>query len=285
MSGPPSPLLAALDQIPPLPQITLRAMEVIRDPESRRADLARILAMDQGMTGVFLRMVNSAYYGLFRRITSLDEAVGYLGYETVKGVIFALSARNILARALPAYLLERYGLWKHSLATAVGCDWIAHKHRITPRNEVYVAGLLHDVGKIALDVMLEHQAYWQRDLDTEPSQEAWSLVEREITGYDHAEAGAFVVRRRNLPDRIVEAVAYHHTPERAEIDPRFTSVVHIANTGALMAGIGLGVDGLQHEFSEFAIDLLGWSHKDLAALIGVMQGAVEEAEETLDMHD
>lgn len=283
MRGPPSPLLAALDQIPPLPQVTMRAMALIRDPDSSRSDLSRVLAMDQGMTGVFLRMVNSAYYGLYRRITSLNEAVGYLGYETVKGVIFALSARNILARPLPSYLLERYALWKHSLATAVGSDWIASKHRITPRNEVYVAGLLHDVGKTALDVMLGHQAYWQKDLKDEPNQEAWTKAEREITGYDHAEAGAFVARRWNLPDRIVEAVACHHCPERAEIDPRFTSVVHIANTSALMAGIGLGMDSVQYDFSEFAIGLLGWSERDLEGLIGVMQGAVQEADETLDM--
>ena len=234
MRGSPNPLLTALDQIPPLPQVTMRAMALIRDPHSSRSDLARVLSMDPGMTGVFLRMVNSAYYGLYRRITSLDEAIGYLGYETVKGVVFALSARNILARSLPSYLLERYALWKHSLATAVGSDWIASKHRISPRNEVYVAGLLHDVGKTALDIMLGHQAYWQRDLRDEHAQEAWIAMEREITGYDHAEAGAFVVRRWNLSDRIVEAVAYHHTPERAEIDPRFTSAVHIANTGALI---------------------------------------------------
>ena len=284
MTGSGNPLLSALDQIPPLPQITTRAMTLMRDPHSSRSDLAHILSMDQGMTGVFLRMVNSAYYGLFRRITSLDEAIGYLGYDTAKGVIFALSARNILARSLPSYQIERYELWKHSLASAVGSDWIASKRRITPRNEVYVAGLLHDVGQTALDVMLEHQTYWQRDLKDETTQGAWFAMEREFTGYDHAEVGAFVVRRWNLSDRIVEAVAYHHAPERAEIDPRFTSAVHIANTCALRAGIGLKAEGQQYDFSQFAVDLLGWSDQDLEGLIGVMREAVEEAEQTLDIH-
>ena len=277
----PIELPAALRQLPPLPAVLSRALELTRDHRSRRSDLARVLSLDQGMTGYFLQMVNSAYYGLPRRITSLDEAIGYLGYETVEEVIFALSASRTLARPVPAYLLEQQMLWQHSVAVAEGSDWIAQQRHIGPRSEAYVAGLLHDVGKLAVDLMLHRQPEWGQESDTETGQESWTEVERRVIGSDHAEVGAVIARSWNLPDRVVEAVACHHDASRAELDPAFTAVVHVANVAALMAGIGLGVDGLRYALDEGAINRLEWAESDMMALIEQMLSAVERAQEML----
>lgn len=272
-------LPAALKRIPPLPQVTGRALDLIRDVSSQRTELAHLLSLDQGMTGLFLQMVNSAYYGLPRRITSLDEAIGFLGYGRVKEVIVALSARRLLSRPVPAYMLDRAMLWKHSVAVAAGSAWIGRRRLISPHSELYVAGLLHDVGKIALDLMLDHEAQWDDgELDDE---EIWTNVEREIIGHDHAEVGAVIVRSWNLPDRVVEAVACHHTPAEAKIDPAFTAAVHVANVAALMAGISLGVDGLRYEFSQAAVERLEWDEGDMIAVMEEMHDAVAGAEDTL----
>jgi putative nucleotidyltransferase with HDIG domain len=280
-----SPILlpAALRQLPPLPQVLVRALELIQDPRSRRSELAHVLSLDQGMTGLFLRLVNSAYYGLPRRIASLDEAIGYLGYETVQEVIFAASASKILSRAVPAYRLERTMLWRHSVAVAAGSERVAQRRLITPRSEVYVAGLLHDVGKLAIDLMVRHQAEWASKPEQDPEKTAWTEVERQITGHDHAEVGAVIVRSWNLPDRVIEAVACHHSPAQAQIDLRFTSAVHIANAAALMAGIGIGVDGLRYKLDEIAIRQLDWTESDMASLIADMQNAVAQAEEIIGL--
>ncbi|MGQ9555408.1 MAG: HDOD domain-containing protein [Anaerolineae bacterium] len=283
MSRTPVELPAVLRQLPPLPAVLSRALELTRDHRSRRSDLAKVLSLDQGMTGYFLQMVNSAYYGLPRRITSLDEAIGYLGYETVEEVIFAMSASKTLARPVPAYLLEQQMLWQHSVAVAEGSDWVARERGIEPRSEAYVAGLLHDVGKLAVDLMLHREPGWGRAAGDEENQETWTEVERRVTGSDHAEVGAVIVRSWNLPDRVVEAVACHHNPCQAELDPSFAAVVHVANVAALMAGIGLGVDGLRYVLDEGAVSRLEWNEGDMMALIEQMQGAVERAERMLKL--
>jgi putative nucleotidyltransferase with HDIG domain len=283
MNPPPILLPTVLRQLPPMPQVLVRALAIIQDPRSRRSDLTSVLALDQSLTGLFLKMVNSAYYGLPRRIASLDEAIGYLGYETVQEVIFAASASKILSRPVPAYRLERAMLWRHSVAVAVGSERIAQRRLITPRSEVYVAGLLHDVGKLALDLILQQQEEWGEKAHEDPDKRAWTEVERQITGYDHAEVGAVIVRSWNLPDRVIEAVACHHLPAKAQIDPRFASAVHIANAAALMAGIGIGVDGLRYTLDEVAIQQLDWTESDMKGLIADMQGAVAQAEEIIGL--
>jgi putative nucleotidyltransferase with HDIG domain len=272
----------ALRQLPPLPRALQRALELIQNPNSTRTQLAEVLSLDPGLTGVFLRMVNSAYYGLPRRITSVEEAVGYLGYETVQSVIFATSANKILSGAVPAYKLERGMLWKHAVAVAAGASWIAKQRQIGPASEVYVAGLLHDVGKLVIDLMLRQQSQTQELWDTSDKQN-WMEMERNTIGHDHAEVGAIVARSWNLPDRVVEAIAYHHVPTQALIDPRFIAAVHVANIGALAAGLGLGVDSEHYMMEAASANLIGWNDEEMAVTVEVMQQAVEKAEETLGL--
>jgi putative nucleotidyltransferase with HDIG domain len=283
MTKPAIRIPAALQHIPPLPQVAIQAMELIRDPGSSRTTLARVLSLDQGMTGRFLHMVNSAYYGLPRRITSLDEAIGFLGYERVNAAIVAAAANRYLTQPLPAYSLEGGMLWRHAVAVATGSEWIARRRDISPSSEAYVAGLLHDVGKLALDIMLDHRAEWPDDGGEEDDTETWTEVERYITGHDHPELGAAIARGWNLPDRVVEAIACHHRPSEATLDPRMAAAVHVANAAALMAGIGLGVDGLCYILDMEAIECLHWSDDEMGLLIEGMQVAVQNAEAILGM--
>ena len=277
----PVELPEALKRLPPLPQVLTKALELTRDERSRRSELVSVLALDEGMTGYFLRMVNSAYFGLPRRITSLDEALGYLGYEAVEEAIFALSASKTLAAAVPSYLLEREMLWEHSVAVAHGADWLANRVQVLPRSEAYVAGLLHDVGKLGMDLILNREPAWDEAESEATSDMAWPDIERQIVGHDHAELSAMIVRSWNLPDRVVEAVALHHDPSRAVIDRRFVSVIHIADAAALMAGVGIGVDGLRYPISEDAAQVLGWDAAEIDVLMGEMQVAVERAKQIL----
>jgi len=277
----PIELPEALKRLPPLPQVLTRALELTRDDRSRRSELAAVLALDEAMTGYFLRMVNSAYFGLPRRITSLDEALGYLGYEAVEEAIFALSASKALTAPVPSYMLEREMLWEHSVAVAHGADWLANRAQVLPRSEAYVAGLLHDVGKLGVDLILNREPAWQGAEAEATDETSWPEIERQIVGHDHAELSAVIVRSWNLPDRIVEAVALHHDPSKAVIDPRFASVIHIADAAALMAGVGIGVDGLRYPVSEFALQTLDWDPSEIQLLIGEMQVAVERAKQIL----
>ncbi len=269
----------AVKQLPPLPHVLMRALEMTRDPDTSRADLARVLSLDQALTGRFLRMVNSAYYSLPRRITSLNEAIGFLGYETVEEAIFAISAGETLTRPLPSYMLDRQMLWEHSIAVAEGSEWVAKQRQISPRSDAYVAGLLHDVGKVVLDLVMKRTPAWGEEIGPDRGESPWFEVERRLLGRDHAEVGAVVTRSWNLPDRVVEAVACHHAPAEAVEDPRLAAAVHLADAAALMAGIGVGVDGLRYPLDESTLALLQWGEEDMLTLVDRAQEGVDRARE------
>lgn len=268
----------AVRRIPPLPFVTSRALSLVRDPGSRRSELAQVLSLDEGMTALFLRMVNSAYYGLPRRITSLDEAIGYLGYENTKAVLFAVSTRQIFYLGAPSYMLDRDALWRHSVAVASGSVWVARRRAITPVSEVYVAGLLHDIGKLVLDIMVGHEAHWVKADADDGGELSWVEIERRTVGCDHAELGAQAVQTWRLPQRVVEAVRMHHDPRPAVLDPSLAAAIHLANVASLMAGIGLGVDGLLYPLEEGAVRSLQWTEAEMMGLMDEVLRAVREAE-------
>lgn len=269
----------AVRRIPPLPFVTSRALALVRDPGSRRSELAQVLSLDEGMTALFLRMVNSAYYGLPRRITSLDETIGYLGFENTKAVLFAVSTRQIFYRGAPSYMLDRDALWRHSIAVASGSVWVARRRAIAPTSEVYVAGLLHDIGKLVLDIMVGHEPHWA-EAESADDAVAWTEIERRTLGCDHAELGARAVHCWRLPQRVVEAVRVHHSPRTALLDPQFAAAVHVANAASLMAGVGLGVDGLQYPLDERGVAALEFTEEEMAGLLDEILRAVREAERT-----
>lgn len=276
----PMVLPQALQQIPRLPRVLARALQIARDQDSRRVDLSRAVALDEVLTSRFLRTVNSAYYALPRRVTSLDEAIGYLGYRAVEGAILKLTTSDILAQSVPSYGLKRYMLWEHSVAVAEGTLWIAQRHALVPESDAYVAGLLHDSGKLVLDLAnRRNPAAWGREGVDEA--EPWPEVEGKVCGSDHAEVGGELMRAWGLSDRVVEAVAHHHTPGQSRLDRHLAAAVHLADAGALMAGVGVGVDGLRYPLAPEAVALLAWDEEDMGALVGRVMTAVERAQEFL----
>ena len=282
--GSPRQVPALLRELPPLPEIAARALQVMRDPRSRRQDVARLIALDPALAGRTLAMANSAYYGLGRRITSVDEAIGYIGFEQTKQLIYAASLQQMMMAALPGYLMERGMLWRHSLAVAVGARWIAERLRLPSPNDAYMGGLLHDIGKLALSrVMQERARAQQRRLD-EQTRSSLVQFERELTGYDHAEIGALIVQSWQLSDDLVAAARHHHDPAQETPIRPIVAAVHVANTTCLNAGIGSEKAEITFIFSEEALAALrglGWKDEDAEALLAHIQERVTQAEEML----
>lgn len=269
-------LLQQIGELPPIPQAAQKALGLIRDPKSNMADIANVLSMDQVMTSLVLRWANSAYYGLTRPVSTVQQAITFLGQNVIQSLILAASVATLLDRPLPGYALERGDLWKHSLGVASGARLVMIKARMSPAiaEEAYHAGLLCDIGKLAFEMFL-------RGVDTRV--EDWqghSFIELEANyfGLDHASVGAEMASRWNLPESLQAAIRYHHTPSRAGSHIRLASAVHIADAAMMMLGIGVGKDGLQYPCDEHAFTLLGMDDARLSSLFDEVDQVIREAE-------
>lgn len=188
--------LQRIGELPPLPAAAYKALELIRNPRSDASALARVLSMDQALAGLVLRWANSAFFGLRHPVTTVQHAIVYLGNGTVQNLVIAASVASLFNRPVPGYGLERGSLWKHAVGMATAARLAAAKLGRATTEEAYNAALLADIGKLAYELLL-------RDVELarpEWAQLPFDQLETECFGLNHADLGAEMARRWNLPD-------------------------------------------------------------------------------------
>lgn len=237
-------IIDAIARIEELPVNSSRILEILDDPEARIADIARLVGADAGLTGNCLRLANCAYFGFQRRVGSVEEAIVRIGMSSLR-VIVASAFVPFLAPPIQGYEMEAGALLRHSLATAVAAEELAGLLGRSSSNMLFVAALLHDVGKIAMGTFLA--------VDAQPilalAHSAGLLfdeAERQVLGIDHAEAGAVLLSHWNVPKPIVEVARHHHRPADGDAERELVDLVHYANLLTRLTGIGCGSDGLDY---------------------------------------
>ena len=143
-----------------MPQVMIKAREVMNNPKSNFKELADILEVDQAMAARVLKLSNSAYYGLAGKVSSVQHASVLLGYKTLGELVSMAGSSNLLGKTLEGYKLDSGDLWGHSLTVAFGSRLIASKKKPDMENDAFAAGLIHDAGKLVLDAYI----YERRDL-------------------------------------------------------------------------------------------------------------------------
>lgn len=264
-------LISHVDEIPVFPQTVSRIIQITEDPDSDAKDLEKEIMKDQGLTTKILRLANSSYYGLSRNIKSVSEATVLLGFQAIKSMVLATTVGKVLAKELPGYALDREELWRQSQICAITARVIAKKARFSKPDQAYTAGLLRDIGKVILDHYMKDQ--YDRIIEhVQDEHRSFMHVEEEILGFNHGQVGAKIAEKWNLPKDLVEAIAFHHEPEKATINPKMTAMTHIADGLVMMMGIHLGIDGMSYEFSEDMMKLL---KLDEQALTEIMSEVVD----------
>lgn len=223
-------LVAQMGRLPSLPAIYIEIVEKLNDPECSIEDVGAIVGKDLGMTAQFLKLVNSAFFGLSQPITSPFEAALYLGLETIKSLVLSIHAFSQF-EDLKGCGFNLDALMLHSMNTAARAKQIAQLEDASQKvcDECFVAGMLHDTGKLVLAVNYpkEFERVMQRIREGNVS--AWA-AEKEIFGADHASVGGYLLGLWGLPVPVVEAIALHHSPRAAtvlEFSP--LTAVHAAN--------------------------------------------------------
>ncbi|HOQ09616.1 MAG TPA: HDOD domain-containing protein [Syntrophomonadaceae bacterium] len=262
-------IVQAVNDLPSLPQVVLRVMELTEDPDSTAQDINEVLTQDQGMTARVLKLANSAFYGFPRRIATVTEATVLLGFKTIRSLVMAASVSDMLSQKIEGYALEYGELWKHSQCCAMTARHIARKIKFGGLEVAYTAGLLHDIGKVVLNTYMKET--YREVLDKVQSESIPFLQsEQSILGFDHAQVGAQVAEKWNLPPELVETIACHHEPEQAKVNPKLTAIIHLANVVCSTMGIGLGIDSLLYPVSSQALEILGLQPADVDVIISEM---------------
>ena len=223
--------------LPSLSSINSVLRELLHAEQRFTAQIADVVRRDPSMTTRMLRLVNSIYYGLSSPVTSIEEAVFYLGIRQVRQLAMSTPIIEDLQKLSSQNPFPWREFWQHCIATAILTREITGATRAVQDEVEYVAGLLHDVGRIVMAaefpnefaVVCNRAKTWERDLRE---------LEVEELGMDHCELGAIYLKHHRLPDVIAEAAHYHPEPERANHHAQIVAAVQLANYMVRLNGIG-----------------------------------------------
>jgi len=201
-------LVAATPELAAMPATTARLLQLLEEPDAPVDEILAIIEKDPGLTANLLKLSNSAYYGLLREVGSVREALVLMGNRTVVTLAFAASMGRVMQAPVTAYRLPRGRLWRHALATGLLAARIESSEAdAARRNRIFTAGVVHDLGKLLLDRPLgEVLEQIPPDLD----HAGLVAAERELLGFDHAEAGAVLAEAWNFPVDLVQVIRGHH---------------------------------------------------------------------------
>ena len=279
-------VLKRVNDIPSLPQFVIDTLKKLDDPKSSAQDVADKLSRDEGLVLRILRLANSAYYGLPRKITGVSEAIALLGFKTVKSIVLAASVYKFMDGSFTGYALDRGELWKHSLSVAFASRYLAKKIKGVDDEEAYVAGMVHDIGKIVLNDYVRF-GYGIIVKLVEDDQMPFMEAERQVLGFDHAQVGGLIMEQWNLPETYMLAARYHHSPwelpEESKAHQIFVDVIHVANILCLMLGVGLGADGLQYKIHPESLERLGIA--DVEVLMSDLVDLMAKVDEEMVLED
>ena len=201
-----------VDKMPSLSTTVSKVLEICSRPDTVPNDLNRVISLDPVLAGQVLKLINSAYYSLMNKVTSLTRAIIMLGLNTVKNLALSTAIIRSVSQAKKSRALPIRAFWAHSIAVGVMAKLLAAGRGLSlaEREEYFVAGLLHDLGKIPIG-----DEYTEVLARVETAQNPLVTVEQQVLGLDHEEVGAMIATKWKLNAVLTDAICHHHAPELA----------------------------------------------------------------------
>ncbi len=237
-----------ISHIATLPEVTLKIIRLVEDPDSTAQDLNRVITNDPALGARILKVVNSAFYGLPGQIASLNRAIVLLGLNAVKNIAIAASLAKLFRGGQICPSFNARDLWTHSIAVATGTRLLAEKAGLGLPDEAFLAGLIHDLG-----IIVEMQARRQKFVEAVEKTDAdaklsFRAAETAALGANHEQFGTGLCQLWKFPKSVTYVTGFHHRPlELAENNRTLAVLVHIADILAANAGLGWSRDVEVHE--------------------------------------
>jgi putative nucleotidyltransferase with HDIG domain len=254
-------IMMKIELLPSVSNVTAKLLNLLDDPNACPDKLEEILRYDPSLTANILKLSNSAYFGFRSKIGSIKHALAAIGLRRLKKMIITSCMQPVLNKPVPGYGLNPGELWRHSIAVSVISETLAKELDIVASDEIFTAALIHDMGKLVLGEFVKVDMDKIQTLSSDDV--SFEAAERLVFGIDHAEIGAMVLKNWFFPEKIVDAVRWHHEPEALSEESVVVDIVHVADLISLMIGIGVGDDGLHYGSSQTVISRLGLSNAHL----------------------
>jgi HD-like signal output (HDOD) protein len=223
--------------LPAMPQVASKVLELSSDPNTSAAQLQQVISDDQAMTARILKIANSAMYSCSRKIKTLTEAIVMLGFNSIRSLVVTSAARNLYnMKSSPSGLKERL-MWEHSIGCGFACRLLAESKAPALTEEAFLAGLLHDIGKLVLTQRLP--AEFDEIVQTVYNENRpFAATEREVLGFDHAQVGALLVNKWKFSPGLESVILHHHNPEALSPDEPLLLFLDLGNKLCHKLGIG-----------------------------------------------
>lgn len=271
-------LIRRVEELPTLPAIITRILEVLEDEGSSARDLERVVSCDQSIAAKVLRIANSAYYGFSREITTIHRAIVILGFQTVKGLALGSSIFETFFRPGGTSYFDRTAYWLHSIACSRCAMVLGRQLAQLDPEEAFLAGLIHDIGMVVMDHVM-HEAYSQVLEKAIKQGGNLDQLEKGACGFDHAEVGAWLGERWKFPPSILDAIRFHgRISEGGRSSTMLVAAIHLADFCSNKAG--LSVTG-QHDCSDLqeeALKLTGITQENITDLTARIRDERDEIE-------
>jgi putative nucleotidyltransferase with HDIG domain len=263
-----------LKNLPTLLSVIQKISIMVERSDKSAEDIGKIIAKDQALSAKVLRLINSGFYGFPGRISTVTHGLVLLGFNVVKGLVLSTSVFDIMMNK------GMIDLWRHSLGCSTTAGLIANKLNYPEPEEVSVAGLLHDFGKVVLKLELPKES---EEIEKRIQERNISMfeAENEVLEFTHSTVGKWLCEKWNLPKNLSDPIAYHHQPNLARFAPHQTAIVHLSDILVKANGFGFSGDSLIPMVDKSAWESLRITPEILEEIIVDMEEGLENADDSI----
>jgi len=219
-----------------LPEVCVRVKEMVEDTSYSAADIGKVVSKDAALTARLLRIVNSAFYQFPSKIETVSRAVTIVGNRELKDLVFAATVAGIFEK-ISSDLIDIEAFWRHAVYSGIFSRIIAKKCRVLHNERLFIAGLMHDIGRLVIAYKLPKESREVLNFMKEMHVPLY-VAEREILGFDHAQVGSELMKNWGLPASHQVAALHHHNPVKAQEYKLEASIVYVANLITELAETG-----------------------------------------------
>jgi putative nucleotidyltransferase with HDIG domain len=260
-------IVEQIDLLAPIPAIATQIVTKSEDPNSSMSEIADLIVNDPALTANLLKICNSAYFSLPRKVESVKDAVSWVGLDKIVELVLTNSVAANFNKGLEGYGLGEGELWRHAVTSAHVAKSLAQRCGVSQNKHlIYTAALLKDIGKLILgrfvafsfekiNILVHSQGYSFND------------AEKNIIGMNHEELGAMVGEKWSFSEKLIYIIRHHHLTDESARQDLETTLIYLADIICMMMGISTGTDGLSYRFYSDVLKRINVSEKDFQGII------------------